>query len=250
MSSKSNKKTMTNKKKLVNNEDFNKEPNKESNEEFNNETIENEKKNNKIILMTSNLHKPSTNTSLVSPIMLYPNQMDNKMHIHIKTNLINKLENKCFKNYGYINKIYTIEETSDGIIEAEDPSCSAKIIVKFTCNLCLPIIGKEIVCKIDRMNKVLISGINGPIKIIITVDKINKDKFFPDVNRNIRIKENSKIIVPDIYIKVMVLSRSFSDYDKNIIVIGFLQDIATQEEIDIFMIQDDSNDDYNFIEEI
>jgi len=100
------------------------------------------------------------------------------------------------------------------------------------------------------MNKVLISGINGPIKIIITVDKINKEKFFPDVNRNIRIKGNSKIIVPDIYIKVLVLSRSFSDYDKNIIVIGFLQDIATQEEIDTFMIQYDRNDDYNFVEEI
>lgn len=197
------------------------------------------------ITFSSNLHNPSTNTTLVCPIMLYPNQMDNKMHIHIKSNLINKLEKKCFKNYGYINKIFSIEETSDGVIEAEDPTCSAKIIVKFICNLCLPIIEKEIICKIDRMNKVLISAINGPIKAIITADKINKDKFFPDINRNIRIKGNSQVIIPDMFIRVLVLSRSFSDYDKNIIVIGFLQDIATQDEINQYYSQSSDSDDSN-----
>ena len=233
-----------------------KSDNKNKHNNDDNHTIDNDTKNlvqeKKTTLIASNLHNPSTNTTLVCPIMLYPNQMDNKMHIHIKSNLINKLEKKCYKNYGYINKIFSIEETSDGIIEAEDPTCSAKIIVKFSCNLCLPIVEKEIVCKIDRMNKVLISAINGPIKAIITADKINKDKFFPDINRNIRIKGNSQVIIPDMYIKVLVLSRSFSDYDKNIIVIGFLQDIATQEEINKYsdsssVLNDETND--TFIEE-
>ena len=189
----------------------------------------------------TNIHNPSINTTLNCPVMLLPNQMDNKMYIHLKSNLINKLEGKCYKNYGFINKIYSIEETSDGFIEAEDPSCSAKIIVKFTCNLCLPIVNKEIICKIDRMNKALISAINGPIKAIITVDKINKDKFFPDMNRNIRIKGNSEVVLPNIYIKVLVLSKSFSDYDKNILVIGYLQDLATQEEITEFIDNEESH---------
>jgi DNA-directed RNA polymerase subunit E'/Rpb7 len=218
-----------------------------SNKQYKND--DGDKKN--IALVTSNLHNPSTNTTLVCPIMLYPNQMDNKMHIHIKSNLTNGLEKKCYKNYGYINKIFSIEETSDGIIEAEDPTCSAKIIVRFTCNLCLPIIEKEIICKIDRMNKVLISAINGPIKAIITADKINKEKFFPDVNRNIRIKLSSQVVIPDMYIRVLVLSRSFSDYDKNIIVIGYLQDIATQEEIDKYgsSISNETDVDTKFFEE-
>lgn len=187
-------------------------------------------------IMSSNLHNPYKKTVLSTPIMISPDQMDNKMYIHLKSNLINKLENKCYENYGYIDKIYNIEEISDGIIEPEDPSCSAKMMVKFSCNLFLPIIGKEIICKIDRMNKALIMGVNGPaIKVIITADKINKDNFFSDVNRNIRVKGTSEVVVPGMYLRVLVLSKSFSNYDKNILVIGYLQDMATQKEIENYI---------------
>jgi len=212
-------------------------------------TIEHDNNNNQLTqTMSSNLHSPYINTSLLCPIMLLPNQMDNKMYLHLKLNLKNKLEGKCYKNYGYINKIYSIEETSDGIIEAEDPTCSAKIVVKFTCSLCLPIINKEIICKIDRMNKALISAINGPLRAIITADKINKDNFFPDMNRNIRIKGNSEVVIPEMYIRVLVLSKSFSDHDKNILVIGYLQDIATPIEIEQYFKQTkDSNEMTNFV---
>lgn len=183
-------------------------------------------------LITSNLHNPYKKTILSTPIMLFPDQMDNKMYIHLKANLQNKLENRCYENYGYIDKIYNIEEISDGVIEPEDSSCSAKIEIKFSCNLFLPIVGKEIICKIKKMNKALIMGINGPIEAVITTDKINKDNFFPDVNRNIRVKGTSEIVVPNMYIRVLVISKLYSNYDKNILVIGFLQDIATQKEID------------------
>jgi DNA-directed RNA polymerase subunit E'/Rpb7 len=182
----------------------------------------------------SNVHSPYINTTLVCPIMLYPNQIDNKLYLHVKTNLSNKLIGKCFKNYGYISKIFKIDEISDGTIEAEDPICSIKFIVKFSCKLCYPIKNKEIIFKIDRMNKALIGGVNGPLRAIITPDKINKDKFYADNNRNIRIRGSSNVILPDMYIRVLVLSSSFGDYDTNIIVIGFLQDIATQEEFNIF----------------
>lgn len=183
-------------------------------------------------LITSNLHNPYKKTILSTPIMLSPDQMDNKMYIHLKANLQNKLENRCYENYGYIDKIYNIEEISDGVIEPEDSSCSAKMEIKFSCNLFLPIVGKEIICKIKKMNKALIMGINGPIEAVITTDKINKDNFFPDVNRNIRVKGTSEIVVPNMYIRVLVISKLYSNYDKNILVIGFLQDIATQKEID------------------
>lgn len=208
---------------------------------------ENDKNLDKVI--GTNLHHPYKKTILSTPIMISPDQMDNKMYIHLKSNLINKLEKKCYENYGYIDKIYNIEEISDGVIEPEDPSCSAKMEVKFTCNLFLPIIGKELICKIDRMNKALIMGINGPIKVIITADKINKEKFFPDINRNIRIKKTSEIVIPDMYLRVIVISRSFSNYDDNILVIGFLQDIATQKEIDEYSQKINNYDqEINFLE--
>jgi len=203
-----------------------------------NKTIEDNNKND----TTYNLHNPYKKTILSTTIMISPDQMDNKIYIHLKSNLINKLENKCYENYGYIDKIFNIEEFSDGVIEPEDSSCSAKMEVKFTCNLFLPIIGKEIICKIDRMNKALIMGINGPIKVIISSDKIDSTKFFPDVNRNIRYKGNSEVIVPGVFLRILVLSKSFSNYDKNILVIGFMKDIATKKEISEYMEKSDNLD--------
>jgi DNA-directed RNA polymerase subunit E'/Rpb7 len=257
MSSKNIKKSVSKKQRIDNgikDESENEQKNNNNKNELENEQrIEpkTEPRNELSGLTSSNLHNPYVNTTLVCPVMLLPNQMDNKLYIHLKSNLTNKLEGKCYKNYGFINKIYSIEDKSEGKIEAEDPSCSSKFIVKFTCNLCLPIVNKEIICKIDRMNKALISGINGPIKIIITADKINKDKFYPDANRNIRVKGTSQVIIPDIFIKVLILSRSFSDYDRNILVIGFLQEIATPEEINVYRTQNvDYGDSSRNIEQI
>jgi len=180
------------------------------------------------------IQSPYINTTLICPIMLYPNQMDNKRYLHLKTNLNNKLLGRCYKNYGYITKIHQIIDESEGIIEDEDPSCSSKIIVKFSCQLCIPAKNKEIICKIDRMNKVLISAINGPIKVIITPDKLEKENFYSDINRNIRIKKNSEVLIPDMYIRILILSYSFSDYDDKILAIGYLQDIANNTEIEFY----------------
>lgn len=202
-----------------------------------NDITENEIKKESKFTSSSNIHNPFINTTLLCTIMLLPNQMDNKIYLNLKSNLNNKLIGKCYKNYGYIKNIYSIDEISDGVIEAEDPSCSAKLVVKFSCCLCLPIVNKELICKIDRMNKALISAIHGPIKVIITADKINKDNFFPDMNRNIRIKGNSEVLIPNMYIKILVLSKSFSDYDTNILIIGYLQNIATPDEIELFQKQ-------------
>lgn len=209
------------------------------NENKNDMNNNNDNTNNINKLITSNLHNPHKRTILSTYIMLLPDQMDNKMYIHLKSNLKNKLENKCYENYGYIDKIYNIEEISDGIIEPEDSSCSAKMEVKFSCNLFLPIVGKEIICKIQRINKALIMGINGPINTVITTDKINKDNFFPDVNRNIRVKKTSEIVIPNMYIRVLVISKAYSNGDQNILAIGFLQDIATQKEIDEYYEKND-----------
>jgi DNA-directed RNA polymerase subunit E'/Rpb7 len=205
--------------------------NKQSEEEINKKEIT---AKNTDTFQSSLLHSPYIETSLRCPIMLSPTQMDNKLQLHLKSNLTNTIKGRCYMNYGHIIKINKIEEMSDGIIEEEDSTCSAKFIVKFSCRLCLPAKNKEIICKIDRMNKALISGINGPIKAIITPDKINKDKFFTDNDRNIRIKSSSQTLEPEMYIKVLILASTFNNYDINIIAISYLQDIATEQEIKLF----------------
>ena len=177
---------------------------------------------------------PYINTTLVSRVMLNPNQMDNKIYLHLKNNLHNKLVGKCYLNYGFITNIYKLEEISEGIIEAEDPTCSAKIVIKFSCRLCFPPKNKYIICKIDRMNKALISAINGPIKVIITQDKINKEHFFTDSERNIIIKAGRGSLAPDMFVKILILSSTFGNYDTSILSIGFLQELATEDEIKLY----------------
>ena len=183
---------------------------------------------------------PYINTTLVTPIMLHPNQMDNKIYIHLKKNINEKLAGRCYLNYGFISKIYKIEDMTEGIVEPEDPSSSAKIIVKFSCRLCNPFKNKYLICKIDRMNKALIGAINGPIIVIVTPENVNEQKFFKDSERNIRYKKDSKIIEPNDYVKIFILQSTFGNYDKNIICFGNLFDLATKEEIEFY-----SKDNYN-----
>jgi len=90
------------------------------------------------------------------------------------------------------------------------------------------------------MNKALISAINGPIKVIITQDKINKEQFFSDADRNIRIKKGSESLTPDMIVKILILSSTFGNYDTSILSIGYLQDLATPDEIKLYN-EDESN---------
>ena len=180
------------------------------------------------------LFSPYIDTELTTSVIISPDQMNNEFYINIKNNLINNVETKCLGQYGLICKVYKINDISPPIVIAEDPMCSAKVNVTFNCKLCRPISNKEIICKIDRMNKALMSAVNGPIKIIITPDKIS-DKFFVD-DGIIRPKENKniKVIESNVFVKVLILSYTFNSYDTEIISIGKLLDIATEEEIDFY----------------
>lgn len=206
------------------------------------ETGDKNKTRHTVMMDMPTLYSPYINTSLKTAVMLYPTQMDNKLELHLLSNLDNNLKGKCFLNYGNIVKINKIEEISDGIIEEENSTCSAKFYVKFSCRLCYPVKNKEIICKIDRMNKSLISGINGPIKVIITPDKIDSDNFFPDSDRNILIKKSSLPLTPDMFIRVLVLNTTSNHYNTEIIAISFLQDIATDHEIEQYQKEQSENE--------
>lgn len=188
------------------------------------------------------MSSPYINTELYTHISLQPNQMDNKLYINLKKNLENKVLKKCYKDKGYIMEVYKILDYNDGIIEAENPSGSAIFDVKFSCRLCIPLKGKQIICKTNGVNRALITASNGPILLIITSERINSDIFFPDKNNNLRYKKDdtSQILETNVFIKVTILSTTFNNNDNKIKAIGFLNDIATEAEIESYY-----NDLYN-----
>jgi DNA-directed RNA polymerase subunit E'/Rpb7 len=175
---------------------------------------------------------PYINTELYTHVSLIPNQMDNKLYINLKQNLEQKVNKKCFNDKGYIMEIYKIIEYRDGVIEAENPSGSAIFDVRFSCRLCIPLKKSQLICKVDRVNKLLITVTNGPVIAIITNDRINDKIFYPDNNNNLRYRHDNKssILEQGDFIKVTIISVTFNNGDDKIKAIGFIDDIATDDE--------------------
>jgi DNA-directed RNA polymerase subunit E'/Rpb7 len=185
-------------------------------------------------LADNNIIYPYRNVVLPAPVILEPIQLNNKFEHNIKSNLINSLEGKCFKDYGYITKIYKIVTHTKPIIEPESMTCTPITNVKFVHELCMPVNDKFIICKITQIVKELIRCENGPILSFISSDRINPEMFYKDSNRNFRTKsEVHPYLVKDLFVKIYIMGCNLN-FDKNIIAIGILHDLATDEEVKLY----------------
>lgn len=193
---------------------------------------------------------PYFNTELYCKVGLYPNQMDNEIYKNLKQNVIDKYEGKCYKSYGLIVKIYKINERSEGKLIPEDTSASAHYNIKFSCKLCKPLINSSIICEVKSISKSIIYLKNGKIEIFILDSKIdvNLNNFIYDERRNALIANigNNKVkpVENGDFLKVNVLGVKIEDGVNKIIVIGSLENLASTEEINDYISQQD-NDIYN-----
>jgi hypothetical protein len=81
------------------------------------------------------------------------------------------------------------------------------------------------------------------MRIIITPNRIDNKRFYTGSgDMIIRIKPNSEILTQNHYVKIYVEGMTFADKDELIIIIGFLMDIANQDEIKNFY-DNNKNDD-------
>jgi len=174
---------------------------------------------------------PYINTKLSTSVILHPYQMDNKIYINLKQNL-QTISGKCFQKYGYVVKIIEILDYKDGVIEAENTESSALFDLDFSCRMCVPLKNTQIICEIDRVNKLLITAVNGPILVVITNDRVNNDVFYKDNNNNIRYKKEgqSNMLQPHDFIKVVLQTIHFNDGDEKIKAIGYMEDMAGEED--------------------
>ena len=189
---------------------------------------------------------PYLTTLLTTTVNLNPRQMDNKIYKNLKDNLVKKVEGKCYRNFGYISKVYDIKEYTEGILVPENPMAAATFGVKFTCRLCNPLRKKQNVCKITRMNNMLINAQNGPITMIITMNRINSENFYqePKTGKLMAKKTGHNIeVTPGSYVVTTVESRTFNDMDSIIMAMGELNRLATDEEISDSFKQEYAGDD-------
>lgn len=190
---------------------------------------------------------PYITTLLSTTVNLNPRQMDNKIYKNLKDNLIKKVEGKCYRNFGFISKVYDIKEYSEGMLIPENPMAAATFGVKFTCRLCNPLRKKQIVCKIAKINNMFINAQNGPITLIITMNRINNEIFYQELKTGkliAKISGKTVEVTPGSYVVVTIESRTFNDMDSIIMAIGELNRLATDEEVnDSFKQEYGSNED-------
>lgn len=175
-------------------------------------------------------------TTLNTDIRLHPRDMTNNIFDNIKNNLIKQHGNKCFKGYGYIEKIYNINnDIKGGIIRAEDNTASATYNVSFRCRICKPIIDTVIHAKIIGINNMIIIAENGPIKFIIGDSNINTNNIKYIRTAYYPVTKTGEIINQAIqkgtYVMVKVINKKIVNNSLNIIAISTLESVISDEDV-------------------
>lgn len=166
-------------------------------------------------------------------VMLSPPELNNEIYLNIKRKLKKEHENRCFGNYGLITEIYKVDEYKKGKMSPENMSASVLFDVSFSCRLCVPLKNQKIICKVDRINRMLLRLKNGPIFVIVTNERINQKIFFIDDKNNIIYKKDDQNIIlkPNDYVKVTIERSTFHNGDTHIMALGILDSVATEKEI-------------------
>lgn len=188
---------------------------------------------------------PCKDEILYTKVALYPHQMNNDLYINLKKNLIEKLENRCSKD-GYIVKIYKILEYSNGIIDPENFTGVAIFNVKYLAKICLALKDTTIIAKITQYipnANFVLAEFGNIIKIIFTKSKrdYNIKLFTVGNDKNIMYIPNQTILKVNDFIKIQLKTIKFFQGDNSIKCMGYLEDIATIEEINKYTFNDISS---------
>jgi DNA-directed RNA polymerase subunit E'/Rpb7 len=175
-------------------------------------------------------------TTLEADVRVHPSQMNNNIMDNIKRNLERTYSNKCYENYGYIEKIIDVnDDIKGGVIRAEDATASSVHRVKFNCRICNPMKKSIISGKIVGINNMIIVAENGPIKFIIGESNINtnnvqfrKSAYYPITAKGEVI---NKPINKGTYIMIQIMNKKIVKNKTKIIVFGRLEYVIPDENI-------------------
>jgi len=179
------------------------------------------------------LKKPNINTVQYARISLEALYLNNDIFANLKYTLKQSVLGKC-NRYGYVQRINSIDSYEDNEIECDDRDCGVVYNVTYNAQICIPTDGIVVVAKVDKYNKVMIHLTHGPIIIIVKSENYNKDKFYIN-NNDIHVVNQTQLpIASGQFLKILINGHRFSPGDNVIKALGFLQDVATDEEVKEF----------------
>jgi len=181
--------------------------------------------------MSSNhLVLPIVNTVLSTRVSLLPQQMNNDIYYNLKYNTEKKVQGKCNED-GYVIKVLKIEDYNDGDIEGENFTGSAVYKIRYLASLCVPVENTQIITKIENINNAILLTSHGPISCVITPERVNAQLFTNEMGKYYYKNKEKIELVKGTLVKVTSLSKQLYIGDL-MISLGFLDEIATQGEID------------------
>ena len=189
------------------------------------------------------LVSPYKNIKQYTRISIDAYHMNSDIRNNMKVLVKKKLEKKCNKN-GYIDEIYRIIDYSDGYLIPENLNGSAIYNISYHCKICIPIENTIIIGQTRVINQELIVAINGPIMCFIPKENIDTNVWsnYTYINNN----TNKKLTLGD-FIKIKIIDKRINQNDTQIKIIGYLLDIPTQEEIDMYFGNDSINNEKKII---
>ena len=176
---------------------------------------------------------PYIDTELEGIAYLHPSKMDNYVYINLKENLKERYEGKCFRDYGYVDKIYEIKSYKAGKIYPENPISAATFEVVFSCRIYIPVKNAKIVCKVEKITRTMLSAMNGPIRVGIQFTGDGSETFSIDNMNRIVYKKDNKLqqLKHGDYIITSIYNYSIQNGDNVITARGLLLDMASETDI-------------------
>ena len=178
---------------------------------------------------------PYINTVEYANISLPPKHLNNEIRQHLKDKLIRRFQNKNFRDHGFMVKIFRIMNCENAPFIPEDPSVSGQFKLTFSCRMCIPLVGKQLVAQVTSVQELMITSQNGPLRIYSAMTRINDEVFMLDNDNQLRYRREggggTVLLKEGDYVRVSIVRYSNNRSDR-ITCLGFLLGMATDEQID------------------
>ena len=183
-------------------------------------------------------------------------QITPDLYLHLKHNLIQQVEKKCL-SYCYVSKVREITKYDEGEMRQEDFTGDVQFKVSYNARVCIPTIGCNIVCKLDKIIKLVILVVNGPLICTVRVSEteIDQNVFTIQNSDKIIYKKTGKELAPGDHVKITIINQKIFQGQDYIAIFAKMYDIANEQEINTYMhkdvgVDDETNDNNNTIYEM
>ena len=164
--------------------------------------------------------------SITETITLEPYDLNNGIYTRIY-DIMKAKEKKCIKQ-GFVDKVVCLQRCEDLPMRAEDLESKSKHHVEAMCWVYAPFIGARLEATLNKITYSSLSGVLGPIQIIIPINRINQEVFRLSEKGLTTVADEKEVAVGRTVI-VEVKAMRFNVGSTSIKVIGELTGILNEE---------------------